>query len=61
MKLNIRYENEMQILELDSATTEELWVSLSLEGEGLSQKEKREADPGYLGRTLQQTGLQLLA
>lgn len=40
MKLKIRYENEMQILELDSATTEELWVSLSLEGEGLTQEEK---------------------
>lgn len=40
MKLKIRYENEMQILELDSATTEELWVSLSLEGERLSQEEK---------------------
>lgn len=40
MKLKIRYENEMQILELDSAATEELWVSLSLEGEGLTQEEK---------------------
>lgn len=40
MKLKIRYENEMQILELDSAATEQLWVSLYLEGEGLSQEEK---------------------
>ena len=40
MKLKIRYENEMQILELDSVATEQLWVSLSLEGEGLSQEER---------------------
>ena len=42
MKLKIRYENEMQILELDSAATEQLWVSLSLEGEGLSQEEREQ-------------------
>lgn len=42
MKLKIRYENEMQILELDSAATEQLWVSLFLEGEGLSQEEREQ-------------------
>lgn len=40
MKLKIRYENEIQTIELDTKATEEMWVSLSLEGEGLSQKEK---------------------
>lgn len=43
MKLKIRYENEYQFLELDSAATEELWVSLSLEeGEELSQEEREQ-------------------
>ena len=40
MKLKIRYENEYQTITLDAETTEELWVSLSLEGEGLSQEER---------------------
>ena len=40
MKLKIRYENEYQTITLDAETTEELWVSLSLEGEGLSQDER---------------------
>lgn len=42
MKLKIRYENEVQIIELDAKATEEMWVSLSLEGEGLSQAEREE-------------------
>ena len=42
MKLKIRYENEIQTIELDAKATEEMWVSLSLEGEGLSQKEHEE-------------------
>ena len=42
MKLKIRYENEFQIIELDEQATEKMWVSLSLEGEGLSQDEKAE-------------------
>lgn len=42
MKLKIRYENEIQTIELDEKATEEMWVSLSLEGEGLSQKEREE-------------------
>lgn len=42
MKLKIRYENEIQTIELDTKATEEMWVSLSLEGEGLSQKEREE-------------------
>ena len=40
MKLKIRYENEVQTLELNAEDTEQLWVSLSLEGEGLSQAER---------------------
>lgn len=42
MKLKIRYENEYQTIELDTEATENLWVSLSLEGEGLSQEEKEQ-------------------
>ena len=42
MKLKIRYENTYQTVELDSVATEQLWVSLSLEGEGLSQKEREQ-------------------
>ena len=42
MKLKIRYENEIQVIELNEKDTEALWVSLSLAGEGLSQKEKEE-------------------
>lgn len=40
MKLKIRYEDELQYLELNVDDTEQLWVCLSLEGEGLSQEEK---------------------
>lgn len=40
MRLKIRYEQEFQTIELDAEATEELWVSLSLEGEGLTQEEK---------------------
>ncbi|MDT3390097.1 MAG: sigma-70 family RNA polymerase sigma factor [bacterium] len=40
MKLRIRYENELQYLELNAEDTERLWISLSLEGEGLSQAER---------------------
>ena len=39
MKLRIRYENEFQTIELDSEATRQMWVSLSLEGEGLSDEE----------------------
>ena len=42
MKLKIRYENEIQTIELDAKATEEMWVSLSLEGEEISQKEREE-------------------
>lgn len=42
MKLRIRYENEIQTIELNEKDTETLWVSLSLEGEGISKKEKEE-------------------
>lgn len=40
MKLIIRYEDETQCLELNAEDTEQLWISLSLEGEDLSQEEK---------------------
>lgn len=40
MRLKICYENEYQTFTLDAEATEELWVSLSLEGEGLTQEEK---------------------
>ena len=36
MRLKIRYENEYQTVVLDAEATEELWVSLSLGGEGLT-------------------------
>ena len=42
IKLKIRYENSYQTIELDSTATKQLWVSLSLEGEGLSQKEREQ-------------------
>ena len=40
MKLRIRYDNAYQTLELDAKETEQLWFSLDLEGEGLTQKER---------------------
>ena len=39
MKLKIRYESEYQTIVLDEEDTKAMWVSLSLEGEGLSQEE----------------------
>ena len=42
MELKIRYDNEYQTVELDAEATEELWISLSLEGDGLSQEEREE-------------------
>lgn len=42
MKLRIRYENEIQTIELNEKDTETLWVSLSLEGEGISRKDREE-------------------
>ena len=40
MKLKIRYDNAYQTLELDAEATEQLWITLSLEGDGLSQEER---------------------
>lgn len=40
MELKIRYENGYQTINLNTEDTKKMWVSLSLEGEGLSQKEK---------------------
>ena len=42
MKLKIRYENEVQYLDLNGEETDQLWVSLSLEGEGLSEEEREQ-------------------
>ena len=40
MELKIRYENGYQTINLNTEATKKMWVSLSLEGEGLSQEEK---------------------
>lgn len=41
MKLKIRYENEIQTIELDAKAIEEMWVSLSIEAdEDMTQEEK---------------------
>jgi len=40
MKLKIRYDNAYQTLELDAKETEQLWISLDLDGEGLTQQER---------------------
>ena len=40
MELKIRYENGYQTINLNTEDTKKMWVSLSLEGEGLSQEEK---------------------
>ena len=39
MRLSIRYENQFQSIELNEEETQEMWVSLSLEGEN-HEKEK---------------------
>ena len=40
MKLKVRYENEYQTIELTTEAAEQLWVSLSLDDECLSEAEK---------------------
>ena len=40
MKLKIRYDDVYQTVELNEKETEQLWVSLDLEGETLSQEER---------------------
>ena len=40
IKLKIRYDTSYQTLELDEQATEQLWVSLDLDGEGLTQEER---------------------
>lgn len=42
MQLKVRYENKYQIIDLDQEATDNLWVSLSLEGEELSLEEKEQ-------------------
>lgn len=43
MKLKIRYDDTFQTIDLDATATQQMWVSLSLQGENLtdSEKEKR--------------------
>lgn len=40
MKLRIRYDETVQTIDLDTEATQQLWVSLSLEGECLSDSDK---------------------
>jgi hypothetical protein len=40
MRLSIRYENKLQTIELNEKETEEMWISLSLEGDELPKKDK---------------------
>ena len=40
MKLKVRYDESVQTIDLGAAATQELWVSLSLEGDDLTQDEK---------------------
>lgn len=42
MKLKVRYDESVQTIDLDEKATEELWVSLSLDGEGFSPVEKEQ-------------------
>ena len=42
MKLRIRYEDTYQTLELDAEDTQNLWVTLSLEGDDVTQEEKED-------------------
>ena len=42
MKLNVRYDEIWEVFELNDKDTEGLWISLDLEGEGLSKEEKEE-------------------
>lgn len=42
MILKIRYENEFQTIELDTEAASQLWISLSLEGEDLSEEEREQ-------------------
>lgn len=44
MKLKVRYENEFQTIELDAKSTDEMWVSLSLDcDDDMTQEEKEQA------------------
>lgn len=40
MKLKVRYDENVQTIDLDAKATEQLWVSLSLEGDDLPQEER---------------------
>lgn len=40
MRLSVRYDNKFQIIELNEKETEEMWISLSLEGDELPNSDK---------------------
>lgn len=40
MKLKIRYDNTYQTIEVSEADKDKLWISLSLEGKGLTSEEQ---------------------
>lgn len=42
MKLKVRYDESVQTIDLDAEATEQLWVSLSLEGDDLTQDQKEQ-------------------
>lgn len=42
MKLKVRYDESVQTIELDAEATEQLWVTLSLEGDDLTQTEREQ-------------------
>lgn len=43
MKLNVRFEDKFQTIELDAKTTEEMWITLSIEAdEDMTQEEKEQ-------------------
>lgn len=43
MKLNVRFEDKFQTIELDAKATEEMWITLSIEAdEDMTQEEKEQ-------------------
>lgn len=40
MRLSVRYDNKFKIIELNEKETEEMWISLSLEGDELPNSDK---------------------
>lgn len=46
MRLSVRYDNKFQIIELNEKETEEMWISLSLEGDELPNSVKTPSKKG---------------